>query len=156
MVRRLIVTLLFVFDTAKRLGEATSLHQIKMAVIFLPHLVFLTICLRFIAAQQTNGLVSIGPSFIATPNFKVWLSSSGEFAFGNNSRRIWEDYDFVDTLLPTEIMARGGLINSRMSKINLSRGRFQLSLRPERNLCENKPDTFSSKIALLKIAGYFY
>ncbi|XP_023739780.1 G-type lectin S-receptor-like serine/threonine-protein kinase LECRK3 [Lactuca sativa] len=53
-----------------------------MALVLL-RLVFLTIfLLRFIAAQQNGGSVSVGASLTATPNVKPWLSSSGEFAFG--------------------------------------------------------------------------
>ncbi|CAH1441559.1 unnamed protein product [Lactuca virosa] len=44
-------------------------------------LVFLTIFLRFIAAQN-DGSVSVGASLTATSDVKPWLSSSGEFAFG--------------------------------------------------------------------------
>ncbi|CAH1441570.1 unnamed protein product [Lactuca virosa] len=45
-------------------------------------LVFLTIVLRLVAAQQNDGSVSVGASLTATSNLKPWLSSSGEFAFG--------------------------------------------------------------------------
>ncbi|CAH1441556.1 unnamed protein product [Lactuca virosa] len=45
-------------------------------------LVFLTIFLRFIAAQQNDGSVSVGASLTATSDVKPWLSSFGEFAFG--------------------------------------------------------------------------
>ncbi|CAI9303895.1 unnamed protein product [Lactuca saligna] len=45
-------------------------------------LLLLTIFLRFIAAQQNDGSVSVGASLTATPDVKPWLSSSGEFAFG--------------------------------------------------------------------------
>ncbi|CAH1441557.1 unnamed protein product [Lactuca virosa] len=44
-------------------------------------LVFLTIFLRFIAAQN-DGSVSVGASLTTTSDVKPWLSSSGEFAFG--------------------------------------------------------------------------
>ncbi|CAH1441565.1 unnamed protein product [Lactuca virosa] len=52
-----------------------------MALVLL-HLVFLTIFLHFIVAQQNTGSVTVGASLTATANIKPWLSSSGEFAFG--------------------------------------------------------------------------
>ncbi|KAI3511705.1 hypothetical protein L1887_18862 [Cichorium endivia] len=190
-----------------------------MALVIL-HLIFLTIFLRFIAAQQTNGSVAVGASLIATPNVKPWLSSSGEFAFGfqqvqgndkfllsiwydkipdktviwypeegplvptgskvelirgsglvlsnpqgrqiwtsgpisdlafghmndtgnfvivgSNSRKIWDSFDFpADTMLPTQLMVRGGVINSKMSNTNYSGGRFQLRLLQNGNLVLN-------------------
>ncbi|KAI3738749.1 hypothetical protein L2E82_28875 [Cichorium intybus] len=191
------------------------------------HLVFLTISLRFIAAQQTNGSVSVGASLTATPDVKPWLSSSGDFAFGfqqvqgndnffllsiwydkipdktiiwypeegrmvpkgskvellrgsglvlsdpqgtevwrsgsisgvasgfmndtgnfvifsSNSRKIWASFDVpADTLLPTQVMARGGVMNSTMSKTNFSGGRFQLRLLQDGNLVLNTRDILS-------------
>ncbi|KAI3738752.1 hypothetical protein L2E82_28880 [Cichorium intybus] len=190
-----------------------------MALVLL-RLIFLTIFLRFIAAQQTNGSVSVGASLIATPNVKPWLSSSGEFAFGfqqvqgsdsfllsiwydkiadktviwypeegplvptgskvelirgsglvlsnpqgrqiwtsgpisdlafghmndtgnfvivgSNSRKIWDSFDFpADTMLPAQLMVRGGVINSKMSNTNYSGGRFQLRLLQNGNLVLN-------------------
>ncbi|CAH1441563.1 unnamed protein product [Lactuca virosa] len=51
-----------------------------MALILL-RLVVLTIFLRFIAARQKTGVVSVGSSLTATADVKPWLSSFGEFAY---------------------------------------------------------------------------
>ncbi|KAF5822895.1 putative non-specific serine/threonine protein kinase [Helianthus annuus] len=53
-----------------------------MALVPLYLIIFLTSLLHFVAAQQTNGSVSVSASLTATPDAKPWLSSSGEFAFG--------------------------------------------------------------------------
>ncbi|KAL7617820.1 hypothetical protein Lser_V15G02563 [Lactuca serriola] len=202
-----------------------SFHQFHMAPAQLL-LVFLTIVLRFVSAQQNDGSVSVGASLTATSNLKPWLSSSGEFAFGfqqvkgtdnfllsiwydkipdktiiwypeegrmvptgskvellresglvltdpqgtevwrsgsisgvasgfmndtgnfvvfgGNSRKLWGSYDFpANTLLPTQVMERGGGMNSTISDANFSGGRFQLRLLPDGNLVLNTRDTLS-------------
>ncbi|KAJ0612317.1 putative protein kinase RLK-Pelle-SD-2b family [Helianthus annuus] len=53
-----------------------------MALIPLCLIISLTILLHYVAAQRTNGSVSVGASLTATPDAKPWLSSSGEFALG--------------------------------------------------------------------------
>ncbi|KAK1411992.1 hypothetical protein QVD17_32899 [Tagetes erecta] len=188
------------------------------------HLISLTILIHFVAAQQTNGSVSVGSSVTATTDAKPWLSSSGEFAFGfkqvqgkdnfllsiwydkipektiiwypeggmtvstgskvdlldgrglvlsdsqgkevwtsgsisdlaygymndtgnfvmvgSDSRNIWESFSYpADTILPTQVMNGGGVINSKMSKTNFTRGRFQLRLLQDGNLVLNTQDT---------------
>nr|GEX46543.1 G-type lectin S-receptor-like serine/threonine-protein kinase LECRK3 [Tanacetum cinerariifolium] len=184
---------------------------------FIPHLIFLTSFLHSLAAQRTNGSVSVGASLTATTDATPWLSSSGEFAFGfqqvqgnenfllsiwydkipdktivwyprngpivsqgskveltndlglvlsdpqgrqvwssgsisdlaygtmndagnfmlvgSDSRKKWESFNFpADTILPTQSMARNGVINSKMSKTNFTAGRFQLRLLQDGNL----------------------
>ncbi|KAL7619199.1 hypothetical protein Lser_V15G02573 [Lactuca serriola] len=193
-----------------------------MAVIIL-RLLFITICLPFIAAQQTNGTVPVGASLTATPDVRPWLSSSGEFAFGfqqvqgndnfllsiwydkipdktiiwypeegrmvptgskvellresglvltdpqgtqvwrsgsisgvasgfmndtgnfmifgSNSSKIWSSFDYpADTLLPTQVIWRGGMIISKRSKTNFSGGRFLFQLLEDGNLVLNTRD----------------
>ncbi|KAJ0623730.1 putative protein kinase RLK-Pelle-SD-2b family [Helianthus annuus] len=197
-----------------------------MALVPLYLIIFLTSLLHFVAAQQTNGSVSVGASLTATPDAKPWLSSSGEFAFGfqqiqgkdnfllsiwydkipektiiwypeggptvstgskvdlvdkrglvlsdprgkevwsseslsdlaygymndtgnfvivgSNSRNIWESFDHpADTMLPTQVMVRGGVINSKMDKTNFAGGRFQLRMLQDGNLVLNTLDMFS-------------
>ncbi|KAI3826532.1 hypothetical protein L1987_00580 [Smallanthus sonchifolius] len=187
-------------------------------------LISLTILLHFVAAQQTNGSVSVGASLTATPDAKPWLSSSGEFALGfkqvqdnfllsiwydkipektviwypedgptvpagskvdlidrrglvltdpqgkevwssrsisdllyaymndtgnfvivgSNSRSIWESFDHpADTILPTQVMPRGGVINSKMGETNFAGGKFQLRLLQDGNLVLNTRDMFT-------------
>ncbi|KAJ9559382.1 hypothetical protein OSB04_013996 [Centaurea solstitialis] len=208
------------------LNQESRRENFPMAVI-LPHLVFLTTFLRFVAAQQTNGSVSVGASITATPDVEPWLSPSGEFAFGfqqlqgngdfllciwydkipdktvawhpkdgptvvrrgsrveltggfglvlsdpqgrqvwtsgsnsdtsygfmndtgnfvivgTNSRNIWESFNSPsDTILPTQVMALDGVINSKMSKTNFSGGRFQLRMLADGNLVLNTRDVLS-------------
>ncbi|KAL4560962.1 hypothetical protein LXL04_033119 [Taraxacum kok-saghyz] len=104
-----------------------------MALVLL-HLVFLSIFLHLITAQQTGGSVSVGSSLTATPNVNPWvLSSSGEFAFGFKQIEgtdyfllsIWYDkipdktiiwYPEVGTMVPTgskvELVRTTGLVLS--------------------------------------------
>ncbi|KAI3683472.1 hypothetical protein L1987_83976 [Smallanthus sonchifolius] len=195
-----------------------------MALVPLHLVISLTILLHFVAAQQTNGSVSVGASLTATPDAKPWLSSSGEFALGfkqvqdnfllsiwydkidektvvwypedgptvpagskvdladrrglvlsdpqgkevwssrsisdlayaymndtgnfvivgTNSRNIWESFDHpADTILPTQVMSRGGVINSKTGETNFARGRFQLRLLQDGNLVLNTLEMFS-------------
>ncbi|KAI7733075.1 hypothetical protein M8C21_033480 [Ambrosia artemisiifolia] len=191
------------------------------------HLISLAILLHFVAAQQTNGSVSVGTSLTAAPDAKPWLSPSGEFALGfqqvqgtdnyllsiwyekisektivwypeggptvstgskvellnrrglvlsdpqgnevwssesvsdlasgymndtgnfvivgSNSRNIWESFgNPADTILPTQVVARGGpAINSRMGKTNFAGGKFQLRLLLDGNLVLNTLDRFT-------------
>ncbi|KAJ9559384.1 LOW QUALITY PROTEIN: hypothetical protein OSB04_013998 [Centaurea solstitialis] len=55
--------------------------SIPMALILL-HLIFLTIFISFVGAQQTNCSASVGASLTAADNIIPWLSPSGDFAFG--------------------------------------------------------------------------
>ncbi|XP_076912117.1 G-type lectin S-receptor-like serine/threonine-protein kinase LECRK2 [Bidens hawaiensis] len=197
-----------------------------MALAPLHLIIFLSILLHFVVAQQINGSVSVGASLTATPNAEPWLSSSGEFAFGfkqvqgkdnfllsiwydkipdktiiwypeggpivstgsnvelvdrrglvlsdtqgkelwssrsicdlaygymnntgnfvivgSNSHNIRESFDHpADTMLPTQVMASGGVINSKMSKTSFTGGRFQLRLLQDGNLVLNTLDMFS-------------
>ncbi|GJT37050.1 G-type lectin S-receptor-like serine/threonine-protein kinase LECRK3 [Tanacetum coccineum] len=108
-----------------------------MAVVIL-HLIILTTFVQFVTAQQTNGSVSVGALLMATPDAKPWVSSSGEFAFGFQQMQGTDNF-----LLPTQVMERGGVINSKRSKTNFSRGRFQLRLLQDGNLVLNSRDIAS-------------
>ncbi|XP_071719078.1 G-type lectin S-receptor-like serine/threonine-protein kinase LECRK3 [Rutidosis leptorrhynchoides] len=68
-----------------------------------------------------------------------FMNDTGNFVLvGNGSRKIWESFSFMgDTILPTQVMARGGVINSRKSETNFTRGRFQLRLLQDGNLVLN-------------------
>ena len=72
------------------------------------------------------------------------LNDTGNFVLvGNDSRKIWESFNFPgDTLLPTQVIEREE-VNSRMSKSNFSGGRFQLRLLQDGNLVLNTRDMFS-------------
>nr|GEU82724.1 G-type lectin S-receptor-like serine/threonine-protein kinase LECRK3 [Tanacetum cinerariifolium] len=74
------------------------------------------------------------------------MNDTGNFVVvGNDSRNIWESFNFPgDTLLPTQVIEREEIINSRMSKSNFSGGRFQLRLIPDGNLVLNTRDMFTS------------
>ncbi|XP_076912106.1 G-type lectin S-receptor-like serine/threonine-protein kinase LECRK3 [Bidens hawaiensis] len=71
-----------------------------------------------------------------------YMNDTGNFVIvGNNSHNIWESFDHpADTMLPTQVMARGGVINSKMGKTNFSGGRYQLRLLPDGNLVLNTRD----------------
>ncbi|KAI3696989.1 hypothetical protein L6452_29671 [Arctium lappa] len=74
------------------------------------------------------------------------MNDTGNFVIlGNNSRKIWESFKFpADTMLPTQIMEISRDLNAKKSKINFSRGKFQLRLLPDGNLVLNTRDIFSN------------
>ncbi|KAI3826544.1 hypothetical protein L1987_00592 [Smallanthus sonchifolius] len=74
-----------------------------------------------------------------------YMNDTGNFVIvGSNSRNIWESFDHpADTILPTQGMPRGGVINSKMGKTNFTRGRFQLRLLLDGNLVLNTLEMFS-------------
>ncbi|KAF7152283.1 hypothetical protein RHSIM_Rhsim01G0188400 [Rhododendron simsii] len=70
------------------------------------------------------------------------MSDKGSFVLvGGGSVKIWESFkDPTDTLLPTQFMESGGVLFSRQSEKNFSRGRFQLRLLDDGNLVLNTRD----------------
>ncbi|KAL7619197.1 hypothetical protein Lser_V15G02574 [Lactuca serriola] len=70
------------------------------------------------------------------------MNDTGNFVIvGNESRKIWDSFEFPsDTMLPTQVMEKGGEIYSKMSRTNFSRGRFQLRLLEDGNLVLNTRD----------------
>ncbi|XP_071688183.1 G-type lectin S-receptor-like serine/threonine-protein kinase LECRK3 [Rutidosis leptorrhynchoides] len=74
-----------------------------------------------------------------------FMNDTGNFVIvGSDSRKIWESFNNpADTMLPTQVMDRGGVISSKMSKTNFSTGKFQLRLLPDGNLVLNSLDIFS-------------
>ncbi|GKC22884.1 G-type lectin S-receptor-like serine/threonine-protein kinase LECRK3, partial [Tanacetum coccineum] len=94
---------------------------------FIPHLIFLTTFLHSLAAQRTNGSVSVGASLTATTDGTSWLSPSGEFAFGfqqvqgneNFLLSIWYDKVPDKTIV---WYPRNGPMVSEGSKVELTNG----------------------------------
>ncbi|KAF3974621.1 hypothetical protein CMV_002071 [Castanea mollissima] len=89
-----------------------------------------------------RGLVLTGPQ-----NDELWTSNSTGTLFGfmnntgnfvlqdSNLNSLWESFkDPRDTMLPAQIMERGGVLSSRQSENNFSKGRFQLQLGDDGNL----------------------
>ena len=68
-----------------------------------------------------------------------FMNDTGKFvSFGSNSRKIQDSFDYpADTLLPTQVIERGGGMNSTISATNFSGGRFQLRLLQDGNLLLN-------------------
>ena len=90
-----------------------------------------------------NGLV------LTSPQGQVLWNSTlpGDVAYGvmnnkgnfvlkdSNSDMVWESFNNpTDTILPTQIMEREGVLSSRQSEANFSKGRFQLRLVDDGNL----------------------
>ena len=89
-----------------------------------------------------RGLVLTGPQ-----NDELWSTNSTGTLFGfmnNTGNFVLEDSNFIklwesfknpsDTMLPAQIMERGGVLSSRQSETNFSKGRFQLQLGDDGNL----------------------
>ncbi|KAK4857945.1 hypothetical protein QYF36_008535 [Acer negundo] len=55
-----------------------------------------------------------------------------------NSEKLWQSFDHpTDTLLPTQIMERGGVVSSRRTETDFSQGRFQFRLLQDGNAVLN-------------------
>ncbi|GFZ02089.1 protein kinase superfamily protein [Actinidia rufa] len=73
---------------------------------------------RTIWKAQPNTTVSYG-AMLDTGNFVL----SGT----NNSSYVWESFDYpTDTILPIQVLSLGGMLYSRLSETNYSKGRFEL------------------------------
>ncbi|KAK9068667.1 hypothetical protein SSX86_012782 [Deinandra increscens subsp. villosa] len=70
------------------------------------------------------------------------MNDTGNFVIvDRNLSNIWESFDYPsDTMLPTQILERGGVINSKLTQTNFSRGRFQLRMLQGGNLVLNSRD----------------
>ncbi|KAE8037039.1 hypothetical protein FH972_009665 [Carpinus fangiana] len=79
------------------------------------------------------------------------MNNTGNFALhaDSNFNTIWESFQNpTDTLLPTQIMERGGVVSSRQSETSFSKGRFQLRLQQDGNLVLNTinlPTTYANE-----------
>ncbi|KAD3337216.1 hypothetical protein E3N88_32736 [Mikania micrantha] len=65
-----------------------------------------------------------------------FMNDTGNFVIvGSNSGNNWESFDYpADTMLPTQVLKRGGVINAKLSQTNFSKGRFQLKFLQEGNI----------------------
>ncbi|KAK2987678.1 hypothetical protein RJ640_028926 [Escallonia rubra] len=65
-----------------------------------------------------------------------FMNDTGNFVLvGGNSDKLWESFkNPTDTILPAQLMERGGVLYSRQAEANFSRGRFQLRLQNDGNL----------------------
>ncbi|XP_038724919.1 G-type lectin S-receptor-like serine/threonine-protein kinase LECRK3 [Tripterygium wilfordii] len=67
------------------------------------------------------------------------FTDRGNLVIGSrNSETLWESFDHpTDTLLPTQVMDRGGVVSSRRTETNFSRGRFRFQLLEDGNAVLN-------------------
>ncbi|KAL5566507.1 hypothetical protein UlMin_029671 [Ulmus minor] len=67
------------------------------------------------------------------------MSVSGSFVLqSSSSETLWESFQVPsDTLLPSQVIKKGGKLSSRQSETNYSKGRFQLRLQQDGNLVLN-------------------
>ncbi|CAO2837223.1 unnamed protein product [Amaranthus hypochondriacus] len=96
----------------------------------------------------TKGLVLSDPQGTHLWNTTNDLSGGGDVTYGfmndngnfvllssNTEAAVWQSFDYpTDTLLPTQIMKAGGLVDSRRSANNFTKGWFQLRLLHSGNL----------------------
>ncbi|KAK4607338.1 hypothetical protein RGQ29_001247 [Quercus rubra] len=89
-----------------------------------------------------RGLVLTGPqgnelwSTNTTGTLYGAMNNTGNFVLeDSNFNKLWESFkNPSDTVLPAQIMERGGVLSSRQSETNFSKGRFQLQLGDDGNL----------------------
>ncbi|PNX60637.1 G-type lectin S-receptor-like serine/threonine-protein kinase, partial [Trifolium pratense] len=62
--------------------------------------------------------------------FRGVFNDTGNFVLENaNSKSVWETFKFPsDTLLPSQVVEKGGKLSSRLKETNFSKGRFELLL----------------------------
>ncbi|XP_018832270.2 G-type lectin S-receptor-like serine/threonine-protein kinase RLK1 [Juglans regia] len=67
------------------------------------------------------------------------MTDAGNFVLEDREfNKAWESFNSpTDTLLPTQNLERGGVLSSRQSETNFSKGRFQLRLQQDGNLVLN-------------------
>ncbi|KAJ4837603.1 hypothetical protein Tsubulata_050400 [Turnera subulata] len=70
---------------------------------------------------------------------KGFLNDTGNLVISNSrSEKLWQSFDNPkDTLLPTQILERGGGLSSRLSETNFSQGRYQFRMQPDGNAVLN-------------------
>ncbi|KAH7848675.1 hypothetical protein Vadar_006015 [Vaccinium darrowii] len=79
-------------------------------------------------AQPTNATAISYASMLDTGNFVLSTGTSNDFY-------AWQSFDYpTDTILPNQTLPRGGMLYSRLTETNYSRGRFELRLTAEGNL----------------------
>ncbi|KAK4859103.1 hypothetical protein QYF36_026886 [Acer negundo] len=68
-----------------------------------------------------------------------FIYDTGNFLIvDTNSEKLWQSFDHpTDTLLPTQIMERGGVVSSRRTETDFSQGRFQFRLLEDGNAVLN-------------------
>ncbi|KAE8722921.1 hypothetical protein F3Y22_tig00013285pilonHSYRG00050 [Hibiscus syriacus] len=67
------------------------------------------------------------------------MNDTGNFVvYGSSSEPLWESFENpTDTLLPNQVIQRGGKLSSRQKENNFSKGRFQFQLREDGNALLN-------------------
>ncbi|KAF8412448.1 hypothetical protein HHK36_000412 [Tetracentron sinense] len=86
---------------------------------------------------QGNKIWEAKHIYTRIPSYAAMLDS-GNFVLASRDGNIWESFkEPVDTILPTQILEVGGVLSSRLTQINYSKGRFQLSLISDGNLVLN-------------------
>ncbi|WOH14605.1 hypothetical protein DCAR_0934125 [Daucus carota subsp. sativus] len=83
------------------------------------------------------------------------LLDTGNFVLAgeNYDKYMWESFRYPsDTILPTQVLDVGGVLSSRMTKNNYSKGQFQLRLRPDDHLVLN---TISSRMEFVYDPPYY-
>lgn len=73
------------------------------------------------------------------------MNDTGNFVVYSDSESLWESFNNpTDTLLPTQVIDRGGLLSSRLKENNFSKGRFQFRLLADGNAVLNSINMESS------------
>ncbi|KAH7862244.1 hypothetical protein Vadar_001988 [Vaccinium darrowii] len=77
-----------------------------------------------------NGLTIWTAQPNTTINFGAMLDTGNSVLSGNSTGvYVWQSFDYpTDTILPTQILPLGGMLYSKLSKTNYTKGRFELHL----------------------------
>ena len=98
----------------------------------------LTVDRGFVLTNPQGQEVWKSESFLGDVSHGV-MSNEGNFIIeDSSSEKLWETFkNPTDTILPSQIIERGGVISSRQTETNYSKGRFQLRFQQDGNLVLN-------------------
>ncbi|KAK8618655.1 hypothetical protein V6N13_132640 [Hibiscus sabdariffa] len=94
---------------------------------------------RGLVLTDPNGQLLWRSDLVAGDVAFARMNDTGNFVvYGSGSERLWESFDNpTDTLLPTQVIGKNGLLSSRYKESNFSKGRFQFRLLEDGNAVLN-------------------
>ncbi|MBA0610528.1 hypothetical protein Godav_011360 [Gossypium davidsonii] len=93
---------------------------------------------RGLVLTDPKGLLIWRSDFATGEVAFATMNDTGNFVVYSDSESLWESFNNpTDTLLPTQVIDRGGLLSSRHKENNFSKGRFQFRLLPDGNAVLN-------------------
>ncbi|GMN26577.1 hypothetical protein TIFTF001_001351 [Ficus carica] len=94
---------------------------------------------RGLVLTDTQGKELWTSDIVVGDVYKGVMTDQGNFQLQDrSSETLWQSFDHpTDTILPSQVIDRGGILSSRRTETNFTRGRFQLRLQQDGNLVLN-------------------